>query len=148
MNLEDILKMWAEDSVIDDHQLDKSSIDTAKLHSKYLEIFTVTKLQLKKAETALDNLLKDKWLWYNGKLDKAAIDSKGWAYDPFDGCNKPLKGEMDYYYNADPDIQKAKARVDLLEVQKETIEEIITNLKWRHQTIGNAIRWRQFLSGD
>ena len=30
----------------------------------------------------------------------------------------------------------------------ETLQEIIDNLKWRHQTIGNMIKWRQFESGS
>ena len=28
---------------------------------------------------------------------------KGWEYDPFGGLNKPLKGDMNYYYDADTD---------------------------------------------
>ena len=147
MNLDEILEMWKSDSEINEHQLDNATIDSAKLHSKYLELFTITKLQLKKAEAELDILLRDKWEWYNGRLDKATIDSLGWEYDPFKGCSKPLKTDMDRYYNADKEIQKAKGKVDYLKVQKETCEEIINTLRWRHQNIGNIIRWRQFLSG-
>ena len=36
MNLESILEMWKQDSIIDEVQLDEASRDSAKLHSKYV----------------------------------------------------------------------------------------------------------------
>ena len=45
-NLESILQMWKKDSEIDEMNLDESSRATAKLHSKYLELYTVNKLKL------------------------------------------------------------------------------------------------------
>lgn len=147
MNLEQILEMWKKDSTIDEHNLDDASRDAAKMHGKYLELLTITKLQLKKAETDLDLLLKDKWLYYNGKMDKDAIDSKGWDYDPFNGLTKPLKGDLEYYYNSDKEINQGKGKIDYLKTQKETLEEIINTLRWRHQTVKNMIDWRRFVSG-
>ena len=147
MTLEQILEMWKKDSGIDEHALDDATRDAAKLHGKYLELLTITKLQLKKANVDLDAVLKDKWLYYNGKMDKKAIDQKGWAYDPFDGLSKPLKSDMDYYYNTDSDINQLKGRMDYLQTQKETLEEIINTLRWRHQNVRNMIEWRKFVSG-
>ena len=45
-SLETILEMWKKDSVIDQLELDKSARDSAKLHSKYLELYSVNKLRL------------------------------------------------------------------------------------------------------
>lgn len=146
MNLEMILEMWKEDSVINEHLLDQSSIDTAKLHSKYLELISNAKLRLKKAELDYEKLLKNKWLYYNGKLSKQEIDDFGWEYDPFNGL-KVLKGDMDYYYNADTDIQNKQAKIHYIKTIIDTLKEIIDNIKWRHQTIKNIITWRQFTSG-
>jgi hypothetical protein len=91
-------------------------------------------------------LLKKKWLWYNGKLTKDQIDELGWEYDALNGL-KVLKGEMDYYYNSDPHIQEAEARIEYIKTIKETLEEIINNIRWRHSSIKNAIDWRRFESG-
>ena len=52
-NLEAILEMWKKDSEIDEMNLDESSRATAKLHSKYLELYTVNKLKLKKLDLEL-----------------------------------------------------------------------------------------------
>ena len=122
LNLEEILKMWAKDSEIDDIRLDEASKKTASLHAKYLEMLSVTKLQLKRKDMEFKVLLKNKWLWYNGNMPKEEIDRLGWEYDALNGL-KILKGEMDYYYNADPHIQEAQAKIDYLKTLIETLEE-------------------------
>ena len=146
MNLENVLEMWKKDSNIDEMQLDESSKDSAKLHAKYLEFVTHNRLDLKKREMEFKVLLKDKWLHYNGKMSKEDIDDRGWDYDPLNGL-KVLKGDMDYYYDSDPDIQKAQARIECLKTTADTLKEILDNVKWRHQTIKNMIEWRKFTSG-
>ena len=146
MTLDQILEMWKKDSVIDDIRLDEASKDGAALHSKYLELLSINKLQLKRRDAEFKILLKNKWLWYNGKLTKDQIDQLGWEYDALNGL-KILKGEMDYYYDADPHIQEANARIDYLKTMIDTLEEIISNIRWRHSTIKNMIDWRKFESG-
>ena len=146
IQLEKILEMWKTDCAIDANKLDTSSVDTVILHSKYLELLTITKLQLKKAEMSQKILLKDKWLYYNGKMDKDTLLSKGWNPDPLNGL-KILKGEMDYYYNADPEIQASESRIQYLKTTQETLTDIVDTLKWRHQTIGNIIKWKMFEAG-
>ena len=147
MDLKMILDMWSSDSVIGQTSLDESSRQTPILHAKYLELLSLAKLKVKKAEQDQKVLLKDKWLYYNGKMDKETIESKGWELDPFDGL-KILKGEMDYYYDSDPEIQKSEEKIQYWKTVLETLSEIIDNLKWRHQTISNIIKWKQFESGN
>jgi len=146
IDLESILAEWKEDSQIAKHQLDETSRVTPALHSKYLEYLSLTKLRLKKAEFKQKELLKDKWLYYNGKMDEETIKEKGWQPDPFNGL-KILKGEMEHYYDSDPEIQESEMKIQYLKTIIDTLEEIVSNLNWRHQTIGNMIRWRQFESG-
>ena len=114
---------------------------------KYLSLLSTTKLQLKKSEHQQKILLRDKWLWYNGKMSKEKMDALGWTYDPTDGL-KILKGEMEYYYNSDLDIQKSEEKLQYYKTLIEVLTEIIDNLKWRHQTIRNIISWKQFESGN
>ena len=139
--------MWAEDSKISPSKLDETSRVTPMLHAKYLELLSTTKLQLKRAEFAQKVLLKDKWLYYNGKMSEEDIKEKEWDPDPFNGL-KILKGEMDYYYDSDPEIQKSEEKIQYWKTVLETLSEIIDNLKWRHQTISNIIKWKQFESGN
>ena len=147
MNIEQVLEMWKEDSIIDDLKLDDTTIKMARVHSKYLELITISKMRRKKKDLDYKTLLKDKWLYYEGKLSREQIDEFGWEYDPYKGLNKPLKGQMNYYYDADSDIQKMQALVEYDKVLIETLEEIMNTIRWRHQNIGNIIKWRSFEAG-
>jgi len=147
IDLKNILQMWSEDCQINQMKLDESSRVTPQLHAKYLELLSQTKLMLKRAEFAQKGLLKDKWLYYNGKMSEEELNEKGWDPDPFNGL-KVLKGELDYYYDSDPEIQKSEEKIQYYKTVIETLTDIIDNLKWRHQTIGNIIKWKQFESGS
>lgn len=146
IDLNNILDMWSEDCKIDEMRLDRSSRETPILHAKYLRLLSEAKLMLKKAERDQKILLKDKWLYYNGKMDEDTIRSKGWAFDPFDGM-KVMKGEMDYYYDSDPEIQKSEEKIEYWKTVISTLSDIMENLKWRHQNVSNIIRWKQFEAG-
>jgi len=139
--------MWKEDSVIERNNLDETSRLTPALHAKYLDLLAQAKLAKKRAEFKQKALLKDKWLYYNGKMSQEDIEEKGWVPDPFDGL-KVLKGEMEHYYDSDPEIQQSEEKIEYWKTIIETLTDIIDNLKWRHQTISNMIRWRQFESGS
>ena len=147
MDLENILKQWQSDCEIPSMHLDDASRKTPVLHAKYMEMLAKAKLQLKRYEFDQKTLLKKKWLYYNGKMDKSEIEMRKWDPDPFDGL-KVLKGEMDYYYDSDPEIQKSEEKIQYYKTVVETLTEIINNLNWRHQTISNMIKWKQFQSGN
>ena len=146
LNLEEILEHWSNDCNIDEHNLDKSSVDIAKLHAKYLQLLSVYKLQKKKSEMNQKILLKDKGLYYNGKMTEKQIIEKNWEFDPFDGM-KIMKGDMNHYYDSDPDIQKSEEKIIYYKTLIETLQEIVETLRWRHQTISNIIKWKVYQSG-
>jgi len=146
MNLDDILQQWSVDCEIK-HNLEESSRETPKVHSKYLGYITQAKLLLRRAEDNQQVLLKNKFLWYNGKLSREEVESFGWDPDPFDGL-KIMKGDMSYYYESDPEIQQSEAKIVYYKTMIETLKEIIDTLKWRHQQIGNILKWRQFEAGS
>ena len=76
MTLDEIKLMWKEDCIVDDIELDKSSLDVPKLHAKYSELLSDTLVKLKQKQFQYNLLIKDKWLWFNGKLDKETIDKQ------------------------------------------------------------------------
>ena len=63
MNIEEVLSMWKEDSIIDDLKLDDTTVKMARVHSKYLELITIAKMRRKKKDFEYKTLLKDKWLY-------------------------------------------------------------------------------------
>jgi len=146
MNLKELHATWEEDCKIDKMRLDETSLNTPILHAKYLKLLAEAKLSFKRVDNDHNLLMKDKWLWYNGKLSQEEIATKGWNPDPFDGL-KVLKGEMEHYYNSDPEIQASQDRLTYYRTVIETLSEIISSLNWRHQNIKNIIEWRKFESG-
>jgi len=146
MKIDDVLEMWKSDSEIDDLNLDEESRKSANLHSKYLEMLSVARLQLKRREMEFNTLLKDKWLHYNGKMPREDIEARGWSYDPLDGL-KVLKGDMNKFYDSDPDIQKAQAQIDYTKELISVLEEIMSNIRFRNNNIKNMIEWKKFTAG-
>jgi hypothetical protein len=147
MTLEDVLVMWEADSVIDEINLDETSIKSAKLHAKYLQLLSIAKLRLKKKEMEFDAIKKDKWLYFEGKMTKDQMDERGWKYDPFDGGTKPMKSNMDYYYKSDSDLTRLQSQIDYQKTLIDTLIDIMDNIKWRHQNIRNIIDWKRFTAG-
>ncbi len=90
---------------------------------------------------------KDKWLWFNGKMDESRVKELGWSDDPFDGL-KILKNDMDVFYNSDQDLTKLRAQIDYLQETVEYVKRCMDNITWRHQTIKNTIEWRKFMAGQ
>jgi hypothetical protein len=147
IDVEELLCEWEKDSKINDSALDQTTLRTAVLHSKYLELYTVAKLKMKKKDLDLAVLKKDKWLYYNGKMTKDEMDSRGWKYDPFDGMAKPLKSDMEIYYSTDSDIVEMKMQLEYISTYVDTCKEILDTLRWRHQTIRNIIDFKKFQAG-
>ena len=149
MDLKKILDEWKNDCEISELHLDETSRKVPILHSKYLDKLMEAKLILKKCEFEQKILLKQKRLMIgmNDSNFKDEIEKLKWDPDPFDGL-KILKGEMNYYYDADPEIQKSEEKIQYYKTIVDSLIEIIDNLKWRHQTISNIIRWKQFQSGN
>ena len=74
------------------------------------------------------------------------METLGWEPDPFNGL-KIMKGDMNYYYDSDPDIQASEDKIIYYTNLVDTLKEIIGNVTWRHQTIKNSIDWKKFESG-
>ena len=145
MNLEDIMNEWSEDCAIG-HRLDEASQETPKLHAKYLNYLTQAKLTLKRLEAKQARLLKNKFLWYNGKMPREDIEKFGWADDPFEGL-KVMKGDLDIWYNSDEQLQESEALIAYYKTLIDTVREMVDTLKWRHQTVKNIIEVRKFEAG-
>ena len=145
--LTEIQEMWRKDCQIDDIELDTSSLNVPKLHAKYSELLASKRLIQIKYEHTLKDLQKDKWLWYTGKLSREEIQEKNWDYDPFKGLTI-LKTDYDKFFGADKDIQKVLEKLEICRVTVSYLQDVVSQLTWRHQTIKNIIEWRKFMAGS
>ena len=139
--------MWKDDCVIDDIELDASSLEVPRLHAKYTELLSEKKLEVVRYERKMKELNKDKWLWYGGKMSRDKIEEKNWDYDPFDGLTV-LKSDYDKFTGADKEIQDLNDKLEYLRITVEVLTDIVSQITWRHQTIKNIIEWRKFMAGS
>ncbi len=79
--LEQILKLWESDAVIDQTEPSKELIRIPTIHSKYLGILTKHKIASKKAHFDYLRMRKIKWEYFTGKLSQEELEQYGW--EPF-----------------------------------------------------------------
>ena len=60
---------------------------------------------------------------------------------------RDLNNELSTGVSYDKEIQDSELRIQYLQTTIDTLTEIVNNLTWRHQTISNMIKWRQFETG-
>ena len=147
ISLSDLQESWTKDCEIDDIELDRSSLNVPILHAKYSKILADKKLSQIRYENQFKEVYRDKWLWYTGKLSKEEIDKRKWEYDPFNGLTV-LKSDFDKFFEADNDMQRLKEKIEYLKVTVNYLQDVVSQLTWRHQTIKNIIEWRKFMAGS
>ena len=76
MTLDEIKAMWSKDCEIDDIELDKSSLDVPKLHSKYSDLLTDNILKLKGIFKGLQLTPYEEKKEHNDNLPSSFIQNK------------------------------------------------------------------------
>ena len=145
MKLEDLYELWDQDTNIDDDHLDRESINTAKLHSKYLRFLLDSKLKLAAYTSEYNNLRQVKFRYYRGELDRDELSHYGWSQ--WQGI-KPLKNEMSEFLNGDQDLNKINMKIEYIKILVEALESILHQIKSRDWQIRNAITFKQFIAGN
>ncbi len=145
MDLIGILEQWDRDCVINDNQLGESSINSAKLHSKYLRFLIESKSKKTKFEADYQTLRKAKFRNYRGEMTRKELEDRGWEQYQY---TKPLKNEMDEILKGDEDLSKIQMKIDYIDTMIFALESILNQIKARDWQIKNAITWKQFLAGN
>ena len=144
MTLEELQNAWAADCSIDDNHLDKESVNTAKLHSKYLNELIRFKLQLAKMKSDYNTLRQDKFRYYRGELSKDELNDLGWQQ--WQGI-KPLKNEMEEFLGGDEDLNKLEIKANYIQCIVDFLDSVMNQIKARDWQIRNSIEWKKFISG-
>ena len=144
MNLthEELLEMWEKDSVIDKSRLDDESVGVPTLHHRYLSIYMDLKAKKIAFTHRLEDLKKDKELYYSGQATSDVYKEK-----PFD-LKLKTKGGIDKHVNTDPEVVKLMQRIEYMDVLIEGSQHILTQIQWRGNNIKNAISFIKFQSGE
>ncbi len=143
MNINDIKEMIQEDSktIKDEVNIDTTSLSVPELSGKYHQLISEEAMSLRLLRKEYDTLYRDRWVFYSGKADPEVYEN-----EPFD--LKILKADIDKFLNADELLNKQKDKVTLQEVKINLLTEFTKSIMSISFNIGNAIKWKKFLSGE
>ena len=139
---EELLSMWEEDAPIDKTSLDSAAVDAPKLHHKYLSMLMDLKAKKIAFTHKIENLKKEKELYYSGQATADVYKEK-----PFD-LKLKTKAGVDKHVNTDPEVVAIEQRIEYINILLEGLNHILEQIKWRNQSIKNAIDWVRFTSGS
>ena len=145
MNIDQLHDMWDVDSQINDDKLDRESVTTPKLHSKYIRILIQHKMKLAALETEYKILRQKKFRYYRGEMGKNELEELNWTQ--WQGV-KPLKNEMEEFLEGDSDLNKITIKCAYIKNMIEAVEAILGQIKSRDWQIRNAIEWKKFVAGS
>ena len=143
MKLEEILALWETDSKVDTIELDKESLKIPSLHNKYLKMYTVENLHLKRLTHDFKEMERNKFEYYSGKMSVEDLKEREW--EQFD--HKLLKQDIPRYLESDRELITMLLKIDYQKEKVETLKSIMSSINGRSFYINNAITWQKFLNG-
>ena len=143
--LEQIIKFWDEDSVIDSTEPGKELLKIPTLHNKYLKILVKHRLANKRINFEYSKLRKIKEEYYNGSLSQEELDENGW--EPF-LLNIKTKQGIERYIESDKDLIRLLEKKMHHDEAIAVCESILQELKSRTFQLRDYISWERFIGGN
>lgn len=137
MKFKELHEMASEDLKLDKTQLDKDSLDTPLLYTKYLKQLVGEKVILQELESQLAVKKRERWEFYRGKNDDSQ-NNHAYFVD---------KGDVPLFIDADENIIEIQKKLTGQKEKVKYIEGVLRMLQTRTFQIKNAIEWQQFLNG-
>ena len=145
MNIDQLNDEWDIDCNINEDHLDRESVNTAKLHSKYLRMLIQHKMKIAALNAEYNNLRQKKFRYYRGEMSRDELKEMEW--EQWQGV-KPLKNEMEEFLTGDNDLNKINARIEYINCMVQCLDSILGQIKSRDWQIRNAIQFKQFIAGN
>ena len=143
--IEDIMKYWDADSVIDSTEPGKELIKVPTLHNKYLKILVKHKLAVKRINFEYSKMRRLKEEYYNGSLSQEELEENGW--EPF-LLNIKTKMGVEKYLESDKDLIRILEKKIHHDEAVFICESILQELKSRTYQLKDYISWERFIGGS
>jgi hypothetical protein len=143
--LENIMKLWEGDSIIDSTEPGKELLKIPQLHNKYLKILVGHRLAIKRLNFDYAKMRRLKEEYYNGSLSKEELDENGW--EPF-LLNIKTKQGMERYLESDEQLIKLLEKKIYHDESISVCESILQELKSRTFQLRDYIQWERFIGGN
>ena len=143
--IDEIVNEWEKDAKIDPTDISSASLQTPRLHAKYLRILSHWKQKQATLKSNLNNIKQTKTRYYRGEMSREELKEYGWEQYQL---KAPLRSEMEQVLNADADVNKVKMQLELVETIIYVLESIMKAIASRDFTISNYIKMRKFEKGE
>jgi hypothetical protein len=143
--LEEIMKLWDTDSIIDSTEPGREILKIPTLHNKYLKILVKHRLAVKRINFDYARMRKIKEEYYNGSLSQEELEEYGW--EPFLLNIKTRQG-VEKYIESDKDLIKLLEKKIYHEEAVSICESIMQELKSRTYQLKDYISWERFIGGN
>jgi len=143
MKLEEIQQHWERDACIDRTELGEESLRIPQLHSKYYQMYSAERSQMRQLEYKMINLKRAKYEWYAGTISEEELKERNWEPNPL----KILRSDIPMYLESDDDIVNLNVRLEFQRDKVDFVESIIKSLPARGYQIKSAIDWEKFKVG-
>lgn len=143
MRIEEIRKMIETDVQIDQSALNTEASKIPQLHNKYLCMYTDEKLVLSKLENDLRVLLRDKWLYYSGKMSQEQLSERKW--EQFD--LNILRTDLDRFIQADSDVIQMESKCILQREKVNYLEQTVKLISNKIWNVRAVLDWIKFTQG-
>lgn len=141
ISLDDIQRMWSEDSQINIDDLHNESLRVPVLHSKYYEFYNTISLLRKRAEVQYNNKKLERYNFYAGKATPEVYKEEPFPYKVRD------KEGMQRHIDADEKLSEIFMKIEYYDTMLKYLEEIIKMISNRTYQIKNSIDFLKFQSG-
>jgi hypothetical protein len=143
--LENIMKFWESDSVIDSTEPGKELLKIPQYHNKYLKILVKHRLAIKRLNFDYARMRRLKEEYYGGSLSQEELEENGW--EPF-LLNIKTKQGVERYIEADAQLIKLLEKKIYHEEAISVCESILQELKSRTFQLREYIQWERFIGGN
>jgi len=144
MNIDDINKLWEQDSKIDITELSDELIKIPSLHHKYFTILTKERLLYRKYEAEMKSLRLSKFEFFTQGPTKETHE-KGWEVP---AIGRILKSDVSNYMDADKDIIDLSLKIGIQLEKISFIEDILKSLHNRGYNLKTVLDWEKFKMGN
>jgi hypothetical protein len=141
IDLDNIQKMWEEDSKMDIDNLHTESLNIPILHAKYFDLYNTINLLKKKAEQQRKKIRHERYEYFTGKADPEV-----YLENPFPKKIRD-KETLQGYLDSDDKLAQTALKIEYYETMLSYLDSILKMISNRTYQIKNSIDFIRFQSG-
>jgi len=141
VTIEQVLQEWKTDSVIDDSKLNRELMETARMHSKYLDYLVYFKAKLAASEKKHNLMAWRKRKYFRGECDQSDLQKYGWSQ--WQGL-KPSATELNQLLDMDNDMNDLVEVTQMYKTAVSTCEYILKQVQSRDWTLKTLFEYMKY----